>query len=488
MVARVSAAERGQLDASPTLFTVMAAINAAGYDAEISSPTNHPLRRAVREALAAKKLECLADLQKFYRNHRQENDTATLAQYISFALAVDGLPDFTFKGRAVDMPPDAQEVAGIAPLLERFAREADIADLWKRSQPAIEQYASFYHSPVSKSILEVNGYMRQMTSGFQGAHFQVYLELLAAPNQVQTRSYGRNYFVVVTPSADLRVDAIRHGYLYYLLDPLATMNQDLLQRKRGLIDHVGRARALADPFKSDFLLLTTGSLVKAVEARLDKKPELVHQALLEGYILAPFFAEQLPVYEKQEQSMRFYYPEMVKAIDLRKEDARLAQVEFAKSAPVKTARSAAAPAPPPPPVLTGAAKTLEEAESLYTARDLEPAREKFLQVLRETAEKPLHAKAYYGLARVAMLKKDPDTAERLFQKTLELQPAPAEKAWAYVYLGRLYETAGEQGDHEAAVKYYQSALAVEGATEKARETAAQGIQGAFRTKAAQPQP
>ena len=33
--------------------------------------------------------------------------------------------------------------------------------------------------------------------------------------------------------------------------------------------------------------------------------------------------------------MRFYYPEMVKAIDLKKEDARLAQVEFTKEAPVK---------------------------------------------------------------------------------------------------------------------------------------------------------
>jgi tetratricopeptide (TPR) repeat protein len=87
-----------------------------------------------------------------------------------------------------------------------------------------------------------------------------------------------------------------------------------------------------------------------------------------------------------------------------------------------------------------------------------------------------------------MLKKDPETAERLFQKTLELEPPAAEKAWVYVYLGRLYETAGEQGDHQAAVKYYQSALAVEGATEKARETATQGMQGAFRIKAAQPQP
>src|SRR5580658_4068214 len=42
----------GQLDASPTLFTVMAAVNAMGYDAQIDSTNNHPLRKAVRDELA----------------------------------------------------------------------------------------------------------------------------------------------------------------------------------------------------------------------------------------------------------------------------------------------------------------------------------------------------------------------------------------------------------------------------------------------------
>jgi hypothetical protein len=41
-------AETGQLDASPSLFTVMAAINAAGYDADLASPNNHPLRMQIR--------------------------------------------------------------------------------------------------------------------------------------------------------------------------------------------------------------------------------------------------------------------------------------------------------------------------------------------------------------------------------------------------------------------------------------------------------
>ena len=64
---------------------------------------------------------------------------------------------------------------------------------------------------------------------------------------------------------------IRHAYLHYLLDPLATRYQEIVMRKRGLSDHAQRALALADSYKDDFLLLTTESLIKAVEARLDKQ-------------------------------------------------------------------------------------------------------------------------------------------------------------------------------------------------------------------------
>src|SRR5205807_2355846 len=137
-------------------------------------------------------------------------------------------------------------------------------------------------------------------------------------------------------------------------------------------------------------LLTSESLIKAVESRLDHRPASVTQAMREGYILTAVFAEQLPVYEKQEQAMRFYYPELIKAIDLKREEARLAQIEFVSQAPVRAIKL---PAPPEP---QGVYKTLEEAEQLYSDRNLEPARERFLKVLEQTSDKTVHAQAYYG--------------------------------------------------------------------------------------------
>ena len=232
-------------------------------------------------------------------------------------------------------------------LLAAFYKEANIEDLWKRSQPAIEQYIARYHEPVTNAVLQVNGYMRQMTSGFKNRRFQIFIELQAAPNQIQTRSYSDNYTIVVTPSPDTRTFDIRHAYLHYLLDPLATRNQEILNRKKSLVDHAERAQALSDAYKEDYLLLVTESLIKAVESRLDKKPGMIQAALSEGYILAPYFSEALPVYEKQESSMYLYYTEMMQAIDLVKEDRRLTGVEFSKQSAPGAAVKMPAPAPPP---------------------------------------------------------------------------------------------------------------------------------------------
>ncbi len=463
-------AETGQLDASPSLFTVMAALNAAGYKADIASPNNHPIRAEIQKELAKREIPSLPALKDFFERHRRRTDAQELSQYISFALSCSGPPTFEFAMRDVEIPPDVAGMRELSKLLAAFYKEANIDNLWQRSQPAIEQYIDRYHEPVTNAVLQVNGYMRQMTSGFKNRRFQVFVELQAAPNQIQTRSYSDNYTIVVTPSPEPRIFDIRHAYLHYLLDPLATRHQEILNRKKPLVDHAMRAQALGDAYKEDFLLLATESLIKVVESRLDHKPAMIQQAFAEGYILAPYFSEALPVYEKQESSMFLYYQEMIQAIDLVKEDRRLTGVEFSKTS---AERPTVKTPPAPPPALTGAAKTLEEAEQTYSSRELDKSKKLFLKVLEQTEKKSIHATAYYGLGRIALIEKDLDSAERLFQKSLESEPEAFDKAWDLVYLGRLAVAAG---DRDRAILCFESVLKVEGATDKARQEARQGLE------------
>jgi tetratricopeptide (TPR) repeat protein len=471
LLVRAAPAQQGQLDASPSLFTVMAALNAAGYDTDLDSPNNSPLRQAVRAELAKRDIPSLPAIREFVAKHHKARDTDELGQYISFALTAGPPPNFAIHMRDVDIPPDVMPLRDFSELLAAFYKEANIEDLWKRAQPGIDQLLVPYHQGVIDAVLQVNAYLRQETSGFRGRHFQIFLEPLAAPGQMQTRSYGNEYTVVITPWPRARIEEVRHAYLYYLLDPLATRNEEILKRKKPIADHALRAKLLGDAYKQDFLLLTTGCLVRAVEARLDHKPEAVQQALREGYILAPYFYEALPAFEKQEQPMLLYYATMVQAIDLYKEDKRLVPVDFAKEAPappVQTVTVTEAKTVTPPVY-----ETLAKAEELLKKQDLEQAEKLFQEAANQTADKHAQAAGYYGLARIALAQSEPEDAETLLANTLESEPEGQIKAWALVYLGKLRL---EVMDKEQAAKYFQEALHVEGATEAAHNEAMQGLE------------
>jgi hypothetical protein len=446
----------------------MSAVVAGEPDA--SYVAGDPLRDAVRQHVAAKKPAVLPELRTFFYQHRKPDPAANLAQYISFALVHDEPPRFKPLLFGSEAPPDVQELGAFYGLLVRFYEEADIDDLWRKMQPRFEQEIARYHEPVSRAILEANAYLRNPTSGYMGRRFQIYVDLLAPPNQVHTRSYKDEYFIVVTPSAEPRIDDIRHAYLHYVLDPLATKYAAKVMRVRGLGDFAEAAPALEETYKSDFLLLATECLIKAVEARLDKRPADVQQAFAEGFVLAPYFFESLPAYEKQEAAMRLYLPDALDAIDVRKEDKRIAQVKWADSRATRKVASAPAPSQP---AATPAEQALEAAEKVYASRDLDKAREQFLALVRQTDDRRIHARAYYGLARVAALKNEPELAEQLFRKTLELSPDPHTHSWAEIYLARLAEGYGER---EQAAQHYQAALGIEGAPPGARQAAEQGLQ------------
>jgi tetratricopeptide (TPR) repeat protein len=471
---------QNQLDGSQTLFTVLAAINAAGYDAQLDSNANSPLRRQVREIIAQKHLDSVEALKKFVAVHQQRDPGAELSQYISFALSIEGPPHFNYWWMPEELPPDVRKLDGLNQLIARFYQEAGIADLWNRAQPEFDRVIAEYHAGVTQAVLQANAYLRNPTSGTRDRHFQIYVDLLGAPNQIQTRSYKFDYFVVVTPSPEPQIEQVRHAYLHYLLDPLSLRYFELLNRLKGLADFAQPAPALENAYKEDFLLLSTECVIKAVESRLasgaGNREALVNQALREGFVLTPALADGLAVYEKQQESIRNYFPDLLGEIDLAREDKRLESVSFARAAAVKKAK----PAPPrPEPVITGAAKTLADAEDLYARRDLANARQSYLNVLEQPGGNDLHGKAYYGLARIAALQRDPELAEKLFQKTVELSPDNETTSWAYLYLGRLADAAGDRGQAE---KNYRAALAIPGAPTSVKDAAEKGIAGPFQRR------
>ena len=464
---------QNQLDGNEALFTVLAAINVAGYDDQIDAVSTHVFRHALRTELASKNLDSVFALKRFFRDHKLKTPGAELNRYISYGLLIDGPPNFDYRDPDMVRPPDVTSIEGLSPLLAAFYKEADLGELWRRAQPFYDQVIAQYHEPAARAVLDVNAYARNSTSGYLGRRFQIYVDLLGAPNQIQTRSYGDDYFIVLTPSPEPQADGIRHAYLHYLIDPLSLKFSEDINKKHALGDYAQGAGALDEHYKTDFVDLAAESLIKAIESRLDHKPVQAEQAMKEGFVLAPALAEQLALYEKQEVALRLYFPALFAGLDFRKEEQRLGNIEFSSAPATRVVRPAQVSKPAP---LTGAAKTLAEAEDAYRDRNLEQAKQIFLRVMQETAEQPLHAKAYYGLARVAVLERDPETGDRLFRKVLELSPDDETKSWSLLYLARL---ADSQGSRTEAVEHYRAVLSVEGAPETVRQAALKGVGEAF---------
>jgi predicted negative regulator of RcsB-dependent stress response len=459
-----------QFGTSITLFSTLAAINAAGYNAGMDSSLNerYQIRTQIRDELAKRKIACLPDVRAFYNDHKKGSDTADLSQYISFALLAGGPPTFELPTGA--LPPDVEPLRGLSPLLARFYKDADLENLWNRSQRAYNVAIGDYQDAVINTLFEANGYLRN-PSGFNGRRFQIYLDLLSAPNQIQVRSYRDDYYVVISPTNTPVIDEIRDAYLSYVLDPLTFKYKEAIKLKQPLQKYAEEAPALDLAYKDDFSLLVTKCLTKAIDSRLmrnpEKRKEFVDESMRQGFILTEAFADLLPAYEKQQQSLAMDYPDLIAAIDVHKEEKRLKNIEFAKTA------APAVTAPPAKLQLTPAEESLEAAEGVYEQGQYEDASKLYKKVLEQTADKKLQGRAFYGLARVAAHENKKEAALELFQKTADANPDPAITAWAHVYLGRLNMA---KGDPNAAYQEFKLALATEGASPMAHQAAEKGLQ------------
>ncbi|MDP9169626.1 MAG: tetratricopeptide repeat protein [Acidobacteriota bacterium] len=480
----VFGAESLQLDASESLFCVLAAANAAGYDEGLNLPDNSPLRRQLRDYLGQQNIAVLPELKAYYRKHMAkpgpQAGVQDLSQYISYAMSVAGPPDFAWKGRDVEVPPDAVALNGFTSLMSQFYQQAHLDELWQKVRPSYEKEIERYHTPLLSMTTAVDGYLRVSASGYLGRRFQVFVELLAAPQQVQTRNYGDDALVIVTPSPEPRMFDIRHAYLHFQIDPIMIKYGMDLQQKRSLMDLI-QLSPLDDNYKSDFVLLSNECLIKAVESRLDKNPAEVGQSMRQGYILTQYFADQLPVFEKQQQGMRFYAEDMINSIDLKRETARISAIKFDAGQLRRQGKQVTVAGPE----LSPSAKTLEKAEDLYTTKNLDGARELFLKSLEERGSPEEHASAWYGLGRIALLQKQPDAAVKLFEKTLGASPDAFTKGWTLVYMARLSIASGDSG---RALKLYQEALAVPGASERTVEAARKESQNIPKSNSTQENP
>ena len=474
------AQEGDQLDADIRMFTVMAAINAAGYDDGVGARGDSLVRQAVRVHLEGFRGETRTLLENAYNELKLDDPDANLSQWVSFALLCQPPPTFELQANLpTDLPEEVRKLRAFSTLLERFYREAEIEPLWQKYQPAYAQELDRYQAALAPLLFRTAGYLGISNQSREFAGFRVWVDLLAAPGAVNMRLWGGNMQVVAHPSENIHVGEIRHAFLIHLLDRLSIRYREQVSEKEVLSRFAMFAPALDEAYKTDFELLVTKSLVKAVETRLDratpeKKLERVNQAMLEGYILTPYFFEALPTFEADSRGINKYYPDLISAIDLKKEGARLQNIKFVEPA-AKPKREA-----PPAPQISKLDSILRRGEFLLNEEMFEDARAAFEEAKQEAGGS--HAQAEYGLARVAIMEANPDLAREHFLKVAETAEDSHLKAMSHIYIGRIEDVVGNR---EQAVVHYRLALDAGDPSQRTRELAEQGIAAPFRRPGAE---
>ena len=453
--ATVRAQPEEQLVADVRMFTVLAAINLAGYDDGLNAEAVSPVRTALREDLASMDSHMRSRLSTFYEQNEQGDPELDLSQYISFALMCGEPPYFDLKAEVpTDLPVDIRAIRGFSRLLREFYEVADIEFLWQKYRPAYEAEMLRHQDALIEAVFEINGYLRMPTSSPETRGFRVYFDLLAASGNINMRSYGGDVKIVIHTSSETHAEEIRAAYLLHQLDRLSIRYSDAVARKETLSRFAMFAPALDNAYKTNFQLLVTKSLAHAVQTRMRYEPEerkvrRIGEHLRQGFILAPYFYEKLAEYEKQPQSFRRYYETMIGDINVRQESARIQNVKFAERPQAKPR----APRRVVKPRVSEEDSLLSQAEGLLQLNELNSARRLYEQVIARNGTG--RGQASYGLGRIALDEADPDLALEHFAAAAEEADDSRIRAMAHIYMGRIQDILGNR---ELAEGHYQSAL------------------------------
>jgi len=427
-----------------------------------------------------------------------------IAQYISLSLYITPPPEMETTADLTEMPPDATQVAEIVPRLKDFADAVDLHGIWLTVHHTYDEAANQLHDPLSKMIVSTNLYLKMPAGTYDGRRFIVVIEPMLSPSTANARIYGTDYIVVVSPSeGKIRMSDVRHTYLHYVIEPLLYARANAIDRTQPILKEIKDA-PLEFRYRSDTVPLTVECLIKAIEARtmdtgipaykipsgIDRSqlPRYEHERQLteqkqeslriaavqhdmkQGFVLTQYFYEQMIQFERDPAGLKDVIGEMVYSMDVDQQVHRARQTEFDKEADAEVLGRSK------PHKLTG----MDLAEAQLSNGDTAAASamaQKVLQKQSDTiASAADSARAWFILARAAVLTGHPEQAIEDFQKTLATSKEQRLLAWSHIYLGRMLDLDCKR---DQALSEYKLALTVRDGRDDTRLAAERGVKNAY---------
>jgi len=467
------------VDGNEAMFATMCALYASGFESNIS--TWSAFRAQMRERLRRQQGPAVDAVREFYRRHETRDAGEMLSRYVWFGLVSGPAPKFQPVLRHDELPPDVLVLEGFSDLLSNYYTEQGIGQLWRQVQPVYNQEIERLHDPISRIVLVADSYLREVTNPGQARTFSILVEPLVG-RITSVRNFGDHYAIVLSGNEEIPTDVVRHAFLHFLLDPLPLMYPHVIAVKRPVYEIAAKAPRLASDLRDDFPSWFAECTVRAVELKLRRlSPGERDEALMrndaDGYTMVRPLYDGLAAFEKSEPSMRNYFPDLVRGIDVKAETTRNSALKFATEAPEPAKNQVSAeevtrkqrPLPTTVPGDSDVIAQLTAGERLIADRNPRGAEAAFKAVL---AKYPDQTRAWYGLGLVALLDHDAGRAKEVFGRLTGGEHAatddPMVLAWSHVFLARVLD---EEGQLEQSKSEYQAALAVHGAPAKAQQAA-----------------
>ncbi len=471
------------LQTSEAMFDIAAALNACGYDDGLNE--SDPVRQTVREEVneATQAAEAARDdrdkLCLYIDQHRLDDPAQNLAQYVSLAMYLTPPPQLTPSVDEEDLPPDANGVLLILPLVRKFAQDVDLHVLWLENRAAYDAIVEKLHGPLSQMIVSTDYYLKMPASVSPGRRFLVVIEPMLSPEETNARVYGANYVVVTSPkNGQIAMRLVRHVYLHYEIEPLLYSRQNDMIRMEPILKTVDYA-PLSFNFKNDIAPLVVESMIRAIEARLmdtgvqivkvpaglprsqaepyevernesiekdaEVREEAVEHSMQQGFVITQYFYNQLLGFEKTAQSLSEAIGPMVYGMDVNAVIHTARQITFDQQWDGEMLGQQ--PERPQQP------QGLDLAELKLMKGDVAGASAMAERAIQEHTGYP--GRAEFILARADLMNNQVDQAVAAFQKTLAESKDQRLIAWSHIYLGRIYDVEDERPQ---ALTEYKAAL------------------------------
>jgi len=490
------------------VIVMMAALNVAGYDYESNNRQLSALRQQVREDLKSIDPAVVRKLRDHLLAHSKGKiDAATVAPYLSLALTLTEPPAFSIETATERLPEDVREITDFVLLLEDFYRAANFSRLLPKYTAVYAAAAQNYGPAAAVAVSAVISYLHTepilelpplyvfrpstQKGGKKDAsppperlpnrerRFVIMPDLLNTTGAANLRVIRDTYYLLLGPTTEPNVDAMRRGFLTFMIDPFTERQVKEVAAIRNELKKLLEARgSKADPeyIQRSAYFLISDSLVRAIDARMMvvgmatrrkyEEADAIYELSLayeRGAVLVYHFYDRVSAFERAGINLRDYFASLLEKIDFDREGKRLD--EYAQRlARYKQAKFEVATAPPPATISNANEREVAQilqADELIKARKYADARA-ILEAVRK--ERPNNARALFGLAEVSSKQAstitDKDRLEEELFAAVQLYKEAAENAspetekWlaqrSYVAAGKILDFLEKSDDAAAA--------------------------------------